>query len=647
MISNPGDSDVALTPSDDPCCIKEEGKEDLFVPIKTQSGYLEVITGNIFLAKQIIPTEGASRAVIIYETMSPTSYSQPLWVGWVQPKMLTFTPWMGKQKLRIPIECKLSGYKYLQPGLPSANVVSIGELLYRLLSGCSNVYFQGAMVMEREGVTADQTRAWLRKKVYTSMFSADQSRYDVLKKICIFFGWTCRSYGMDIYLMSNRNVDAVNTAVNYIPWTELKATAYSSFPALWAEVSLLYTQLCSASNKVIFTEGCRKATATCSLETFDQSTDIDFVQIGVSIDNGTINPVHTHNENEWSSAGHEYKREDEYYGTFAAVTVGDFTVQGYNVAPQLDKNGSTDVNEWTAGLAVLYTCDYTTDTYWVPSTDPSSDGYWRTDVQIADRYYGNLSFKSVNPVSYETAGVITLKLSLNDTYMQHASLFVRIGDNWYNPGSGSWQQTKPSKCITVQKNEDNRYEYSIPVANAMAGTLELLFVADPSYEEYAYTRYCLESVSVEYKSNQSETYDSEISEVVVSAVNNAKFSEEVDYTSSICIKGTLIANSKNFLMDPDGNASAGLYDTPYSDAKLFSPLQRLCDETVTERKTTGEYYEVSVRWRGGIQYDITPNTMVMIAPLAVWAYCVGWELNLRDDVIKLKLLKRVYSEGQQ
>ena len=51
----PGQSDISLTPSDHPFYIEEEGKEDLFVPVKTQSGYVEVITDDFSLLKQILP----------------------------------------------------------------------------------------------------------------------------------------------------------------------------------------------------------------------------------------------------------------------------------------------------------------------------------------------------------------------------------------------------------------------------------------------------------------------------------------------------------------------------------------------------------------------------------------------------------------
>jgi hypothetical protein len=228
-----------------------------------------------------------------------------------------------------------------------------------------------------------------------------------------------------------------------------------------------------------------------------------------------------------------------------------------------------------------------------------------------------------------------------------------MAGKWYNPTTEAWQTNQPADYIKIKKNEKNVYEYDVPIKEAMTGILELHFVTDTktistsTYSPTLQKVYYLSSISVEYESEQSKTYNSQIDDVQATATNGAKFRDDVTYNSNICIRGTLEANSKNFLIDPDGEVSPGLYDTPYENASLFSPLQRLCDETVSEMNTIGRLYELPVRWRGGITHDITPNTMIYISPLNEWAYAVGWEMNLRDDVIKLKLLRRKYSEGNQ
>ena len=651
MIDKPAGNDVALIPSANPCTISEEGREDLFVPIKTQSGYIEVITDDITLAEQIIPSRGGTRRVLIYETATPTSYTEPIWVGYVQPQLLTFQMWDGKQSLKIPIECQLSAMKYKNANLSSSILSSIGSILNKILPWCDRVYFQGGVVVERNNTTADRPRAWLRKQIYTSLFDNEATQYDVLEKICTFFGWTCRAYGSSLYFISNRNVDAAETTVRYLDRTGLATSAYYSYAATWQEVMLAASMISSNINKVKFTEGCRLAKATCQLDTFDQSANIDYTQIGIAIDNQSINPTQTHYHNEWSEAGHDYVRDREYYDSFSSVNIGDFNVNGSNVKPVLEKNESTDATEWNTTMVVKYSSDYTTDTFWVESQDPESPPYEQTNVQIHSQYFGYLVFTSVNTIVYDRKGILKIKLSFDtENYSKYskACLILRIGDKFYNPVTSEWQSLQPSSYIAIET--DNNEGYDVVIPESMSGIMTLRFVPDTDYiNHYNLTElaYGLTSISVEYISDQSETYNSQISNVEHSAKNGDGFSKTVSFDSSICIRGTLTANSKNFLLDNDGNVSAGLYDTPYSDAQLFSPLQRLCDQAAAEMSAIGQMYELKARWRGGLIHNITPITMIYIASLNAWAYPVGCEYNLRDDEVRLRLLKRNYSEGNQ
>lgn len=645
---------TALTPSANPVEIEEEGKENLFVPIKLQSGYIEVITDSISLAKRIIPTRGGTRSVAIYETATPTSYTDALWRGYVQPKLLNFTLWRGNQKLKIPIECKLSALKYKPISLPSTMLTNIGTLLYRNLGYFDYAYFQGGIVMERPGNTADQARAWLRKKVYTSLFTNDMTRYDLIEQLCTFFGWTCRQFSESVYFIANRNIDAPSITIRRILVDDLKSASYASVETLWQEVQLTGSMLCSANNKAKFAEGLSVAKASCELTAFNTVHDVDFVQIGLAIDNGSINPVNNGEDDEWSQGGHQYYREwNNYFTAFGqqtAVTIGDFTVKGYNVQPVLEKNDSTDVNEWNTEMVVWYTSDYTSDTYWVESQEPTSPPYQQTDINFANRYYGYLEFESANAIAFVTNGVLVIHVGLSERTGSRpkACFYVKMGNLWYNPTNGQWQSTQPSTYMEL--TPDNMDGYSINIPQAMTGTLLIKFVTDTTkilHREYLFLGYSITSVSVDFTAEQQETYNSQISSVEHEARNSTGYKREMSFDSMICLRGSMDARSKNFLLENDETETTGLYDTPYSDAQPFSPLQRLCDQAIEEGAMTGVMYEINARWRGGLIHNITPATMIYITPLEEWAYPVSCIYNLRDDEVRLRLMKRIYLEGNQ
>lgn len=640
-----GNTDVALTPSDNPCSIEEEGREDLFMPIKTQSGYIEVVTDDIDFATEIIPTEGGIRNVYIYET----SITQTLiWAGYVQPKLLDFKLWNGNQVLRIPIECKLSGLRYRQISLPSTNEVSIGMILYKMLNGIFIfTYFQGGIVVKRPDNAGDDTRAWIRKKVYSTLFNSDMTWYDVLENLCTFFGWTARQYKSSIYFVANRNVDAPNTFTCRVDTSSLFLESHISTSWPWKEVLLSGNMLTNNSNRAKFIEGLRTAKASCSLVTFDQDEKVDFKEIGIAVDNGTISPINNKEVTHYSQNQHYYE-EVHYnhwtdFGNGTPITIGDFTIQGSNVQPVLEKNGSTDTNEWNTKLSVWYTSDYLADTYEYYDPDISMN-VENTDITKYQEYYGSLKLTTVNPMTFSAKG--TLVVNTNGV----ACFYIKISNLWYNPTENVWQQNKPTSYIKIEA--DNKDGYSIPIPQAMTGELLIEFVPDSDFISKFSTsmtewNYALESVYLEYTAEQSETYNSQISNVEYTASNNGGFSKEVSFDSLICIRGELAAKSKNFLMEPDGNICEGLYETPFADSAQFIPLQRLCNQAVEEMSQIGKMYEIKARWRDGIYRDISPFTMIYVEPLSEWCYPVSVNYNLRDDEVLIRLIKRTYSEGNQ
>ena len=56
-----------LTGSDEPFVIEEDDDPDTFTPIRTKTGYINIVTDNINLVRNIIPMTGATRKVVALE----------------------------------------------------------------------------------------------------------------------------------------------------------------------------------------------------------------------------------------------------------------------------------------------------------------------------------------------------------------------------------------------------------------------------------------------------------------------------------------------------------------------------------------------------------------------------------------------------
>ena len=141
----------------------------MFVPVKVQTGYINIISSDVALTRNIIPTTGGTRTVDLYE-ITPTG-NKLLWQGYVEPQMLSMKIWQGPQKLKIPVECPLSALKYT-PFSSQKGTMTIAELLYGLTTDFTRVYIQGTPIGPSTSTTIFTTYSWLGKKIYPSLFTS-------------------------------------------------------------------------------------------------------------------------------------------------------------------------------------------------------------------------------------------------------------------------------------------------------------------------------------------------------------------------------------------------------------------------------------------------------------------------------------------
>jgi hypothetical protein len=652
LIEKSGNVNQALTPSDNPLNIEEEGKDNLFVPLKTQSGYIEFMCDDLSIIDEIIPTHGGTRRVYVYNTTPVTSETTPMWVGYVQPKLLTFTMWMGKQKVKIPIECRLSGLKYKKMPIPSSTTVSIAEIMQNILGSRFDIaIFQGLCFLEREA-TQTKDRIWRWKRINSTLLNSDMSMYDVLEKICTFFGWTCRTSGIDVYFILHRNVDA-----DTMFWQQIHADKINDQEEFardwandfWSESLITETMLCNSSNTIKFFEGISEAIATCSLQLYDMSVNMDYSYIGLAIDDGRINPAVHESENHWSEGAYQYSEYDLYIDQFNNVDCGDFYVGGYNVKPYLDKKGSQNAAEWEVSLNVIGSAHYKqTVQHVVPSDPAESRPYDLTSVTVYQEYHGVLNLTSKNVITFPTAGTIKMDVKMRNVTFPHgatstAYAYIKIDDKWYNPDTGQWQTAKPSSYMVIEQNKDKDLTYNIYVPGLMTGLLVIEFVQFPvvSYSTCAFTASDISGVTLDFEAEQNEAYSSNFDTSEYVKKNNSGFEKTLTFNSDICLKSHHATNSASFLLNHDGTFCQSLFYTPFVDAKPFNPLQKIVDDAAWEMSKKGQMYTITIREAGAVP---SPLTVTYIQMLLEWSYIVGWEWNVRDNVKKLRLIKREYRE---
>lgn len=198
-----GNDDIALKGAAQPFVTQEDDDEDMFTPIRTQSGYLRIVDdGSVagFNWKNLVPLTAFGKPVALMDG------STVVWQGYIQTQTFSGELYGGTQEREYPVICPLSVLEAKEPSVVERDTKSFAYLLWTILSAAQttgivefdNIYFQGG---------AD-ARTWLQTKIDWKNFhntdsdgvvSAKYSMYQILEDVCTFWGWTCRTQGKDVY----------------------------------------------------------------------------------------------------------------------------------------------------------------------------------------------------------------------------------------------------------------------------------------------------------------------------------------------------------------------------------------------------------------------------------------------------------------
>ena len=204
-------SPIPLIGGADPISTKEVDDEDVFTPIRTQSGYIRIVdngkdaNGNTFDWHDLIPATATSRPITLTHTENNTTVID--WAGFIQPQTFKcdFGEYVAEREFPICDELSLFEGLKVEPTNNDYQLFSFAYLIshffYKLPWHWHNFHFCGG----------DESVAWLTRSIsWSQMAEVDVyknivSKYnckEILEEVCKVFGWTCRQQGYDIYFDS-------------------------------------------------------------------------------------------------------------------------------------------------------------------------------------------------------------------------------------------------------------------------------------------------------------------------------------------------------------------------------------------------------------------------------------------------------------
>ena len=203
-----GTASGTLTGAAEPFATQEADDADMFLPIRTQSGYIHTVGINDRATwLSLIPNGVTSKLVKLTHGNNVID-----WQGFLTPGVF-YNEWpgIGAQEHEFPVQCPLSVLDGIDMDVqdPTPNhigIVTFGQLLAYIFGKLTaagitinHYYVQG---------TAAVTSARLALKVIWANFLTNDNNgtitarytcYQVLEEVCKFFGYTCRMIGDAVY----------------------------------------------------------------------------------------------------------------------------------------------------------------------------------------------------------------------------------------------------------------------------------------------------------------------------------------------------------------------------------------------------------------------------------------------------------------
>ena len=308
-----GQNIVQLQGSEHPFVTSEANGDDIFMPIRQQTGYLRVIdkSGGALL-DELLPENNTQKMV----TLVNLTTGKTEWIGFLAAEVLT-QPW-GKEftELEFPLKSALACLSdvTIQTGVTGTNRLAL--LVYSAITslfGEGNVPFTDIVLMDDFSNVCDEL---LIRANFEKFFSKETIKNDntevitrvgtsymeALSAMCEVFGLTLRQQGTSLIFGRYDNGGNFNININVMDWSILamianKTDAWPDLPPAGQIVTkdlLPIADFRGSNNKLSFVPGGKAAIVSLSVDDADGNNIIEMPQADI-IEGGVRQAVMANN----------------------------------------------------------------------------------------------------------------------------------------------------------------------------------------------------------------------------------------------------------------------------------------------------------------------------------------------------------------
>lgn len=650
-----GSGNVPLKGGSQPFTTQESDDEDMFTPIRTQTGYFRIVddgkdaNGDDFDWKSLIPATDTSMPVTL------TRGGTVVWQGFMQAQDFGSLLYGNPQEREFPVQCVLSvlggsDINYTQMAIQNFAYL-LKQIVDAIPSACrpTEFYIQGGA----------EAQEWLLKRIDWQNFvsedadglTARYTMYQCLEDMCRFWGWTARTKGTTMYLTCAD--DSNQTTWLKLTYAELGQLAtYTSGtipgdPSYTFETEALTGDIfASVNNDEYVQRGVKKATVSAD---------------GNPAEDEIINAFPSSVENIMAHNGYYY----EQYGTVSIIYTNDLDSFGASYLSGSCQSASASFN--IANISGLNSANDETvvDVIRIKQSYASGSSFALLSTKYHHVFPGSGVYRfGRRPTGLTLKGIAYVKGQKLEDYNKlgigNKTMYIRLGigtdithAKWFN-GLDSWTSTANAFKVTLgnqtkeiftkhtssQGHQRTTYKIVIPLptTDILHGRVFVEFLgSDDMPQEGSNPRaFDIADFSLEYvTSNEGWTIlgvPTKDGSATYKSSNGSNMSDEWD-TDCIYASQNNLARGYGLLMNADYSYLSKMTFAGSATAK--HPEQHLADRVTNFWQTSRR--RLAVELRRDLIADITPRHKVTIGGMTGYPIAISHEW--RDDVTQLTILQ--------